>query len=51
MHALWLDRPAGETFGGNYGDASPPLPFTFVESGGAAVTVTPDTSSGFANNL
>jgi hypothetical protein len=48
---LWLGRPAGETFGGNYGAASPGLPYTFQEDGGASVSITPDTSTGPANHL
>ena len=51
IHDLWLERPATETFGGNYGDASPPLGYSFVEPGGATLTVTPDTSPGPANQL
>jgi len=51
IHALWLERPADETFGGNYGAEAPPLGYVFVESGGASVTITPDTSAGPANHL
>lgn len=51
IHDLWLHRPADETFGGNYGEAPAPLPFTFVEAGGASVTLTPDPGSGPANHL
>ncbi|MBM4371091.1 MAG: hypothetical protein FJ098_05530 [Deltaproteobacteria bacterium] len=51
IHDLWLERPPVETFGGNYGEAAPGIPYTFVEPGGASVTVTPDTASGFSNNL
>jgi len=51
IHTLWLDRPAGETFGGNYGEVEPPLGYTFVEDGGASVTITPDTTAGPANHL
>lgn len=51
VHAAWLSRPADETFGGNYGDASPPLGFAFVESGGASTTITPDQTTGPANKL
>jgi hypothetical protein len=50
IHALWLDRPATETFGGNYGAASPPLGYTFTD-GGNQLTIDPDTSSGPANHL
>lgn len=53
IHELWLKRPAAETFGGNYGDASPSwLGYTFHEpDGGPKVTVTPDNYCCFANNL
>jgi|GEM_PF-2386339 len=51
IHEAWLDRPADETFGGNYGEAPAPLPFTFEEAGGASVTLTPDPGSGPANHL
>ncbi len=51
IHALWLNRPATETFGGNYGEVEPPLGYAFVESGGKSVTITPDTSAGPANHL
>jgi hypothetical protein len=51
MHEAWLGRPASETFGGNYGAASPPLGFTFVAPGGASVTLTPDATAGPANHL
>lgn len=51
IHADWLDRPAVETFGGNYGAASPPLGFTFVAPTGDSVTITPDASAGPANHL
>jgi hypothetical protein len=47
----WLGRPAAETFGGNYGAASAPLGFSFVEGNGSAVTVAPDASPAVANNL
>ena len=48
---LWLQRPETETFGGNYGDNSPPLGSTFTEPSGATVTITPDLSTGYANKL
>ena len=51
IHDLWLERPAVETFGGNYGDASPPVGYTFAEAEGATLTVSPDTSPGPANHL
>jgi hypothetical protein len=51
VHDLWLHRPASETFGGNYGAAAAPLPFTFVEAGGASVTLAADTSAAPANHL
>jgi hypothetical protein len=50
IHA-WLQRPAAESFGGNYGVAAPPLGYTFVETGGANITVTPDSSQGPTNRL
>lgn len=52
IHADWLQRPAAETFGGNYGQAAPAaLGYKFVEPGGASVQIAPDQTSGFANNL
>ncbi len=51
IHTLWLKRPASETFGGNYGAASPPLGYTFKEPAGASVTITPDATAGPANHL
>ena len=51
IHAAWLSRPTNETFGGNYGAASPSLGYTFDEPGGPSVSITPDTSSGPANHL
>lgn len=53
IHDLWLKRPSNETFGGNYGDASPTwLGFTFLEPGGGPkVTIQPDTYCCFNNNL
>jgi hypothetical protein len=50
IHDRWLDRPAGETFGGNYGAAAPPLGYDFVD-GAATLSITPDGSSGPANHL
>lgn len=50
IHALWLDRPATETFGGNYGAAAPPLGYTFTD-GINEVTIEPDTTTGPANHL
>ncbi len=47
----WLDRPAAETFGGNYGVREPALGYTFREPSGASVTIQPDTSTGPANRL
>ncbi len=51
VHALWLNRPASETFGGNYGEVEPPLGYHFVEPTGESVDITPDTTFGYANNL
>jgi hypothetical protein len=51
IHDLWLQRPASETFGGNYGSASPPLGYQFSEASGATLTVTPDQTAGPANKL
>jgi len=51
IHALWLDRPATETFGGNYGELAPSLGYTFKESSGESVTLQPDTTTGPANAL
>lgn len=51
IHELWLGRPASETFGGNYGEASPPIGYAFVEANGASVTITPDGAAGPANHL
>jgi hypothetical protein len=50
VHGAWLGRPASETFGGNYGEPSPALGYTFVDGTGS-VTVTPDATSGPANRL
>lgn len=48
----WLKRPAVETFGGNYGSASPAdLGFAFAELDGSSVAVAADKTGGFANNL
>jgi hypothetical protein len=47
----WLQRPATESFGGNYGAAAPALGYTFLEPAGGSVTITPDTSQGPANRL
>ncbi len=50
--ADWLQRPANETFGGNYGAAVPGgLGYTFAEVGGATVAVAADKTGSFANNL
>jgi hypothetical protein len=51
IHDLWLGRPANETFGGNYGASAPSIGYSFVEGDGASVTISPDTTSGPANNL
>ncbi len=51
IHADWLDRPAAESFGGNYGEAAPSLGYSFVEPDGSTLTVPKDTTSGIANNL
>jgi hypothetical protein len=51
IHELWLGRPDSETFGGNYGAEAPALGYTFAESGGASVTITPDSTTGPANHL
>ena len=50
IHALWLGRPASETFGGNYGAAAPALGYVFKD-GNASVTIQPDATSGPANHL
>jgi hypothetical protein len=50
IHDLWLKRPAAETFGGNYGENAPGLGYTFIDTADQ-VTLTPDSSSGYANNL
>ncbi len=50
IHDLWLHRPAAETFGGNYGEASPPVGYDFVD-GPSKLTVQPDSSAGPANHL
>lgn len=41
IHDAWLGRPTDETFGGNYGEAAPPLGFTFEEASGDVWTTTP----------
>ena len=51
IHGAWLGRPEGETFGGNYGEPSPGLPYTFEEESGATVSIPPDGTSGPANHL
>lgn len=51
IHGGWLQRPAGETFGGNYGAASPPLGSSFVEPNGASITIVPDGAPGLVNKL
>ena len=51
MGPLWLNRPNTETFGGNYGDAAPPINAQFTSPTGWPLTVTPDLSTGFANHL
>lgn len=51
IHALWLERPASETFGGNYGEAAPALGYVFKEASGDSVTLQPDTTTGPANAL
>jgi hypothetical protein len=51
IHALWLDRPVDESFGGNYGQAAPALGYTFEETGGSSVTIAPDAATGFSNHL
>ena len=50
VHGAWLMRPSAETFGGNYGEASPALPYTIVD-GAARLIVTPDNTAGPANLL
>ena len=47
----WLDRPASETFGGNYGQLPPDLGYTFEAPSGATVTVAKDTTTGPANHF
>ena len=51
IHDLWLHRPSEESFGGNYGEAAPSLGYTFAESGGETLTLTPDSATGFSNHL
>jgi hypothetical protein len=51
VHGLWLGRPGSETFGGNYGEASPPLSYTFDEPSGPSASVTPDGTFGYPNHL
>lgn len=51
VHTAWLNRPATETFGGNYGEPSPALGFTFVEPEGATASVSPDQTAGPASHL
>lgn len=48
---LWLGRPETETFGGNYGDAVPPVGYSYLSPSGVPLTITPDWSSGYANHL
>jgi hypothetical protein len=51
IHDAWLQRPAAETFGGNYGEQAPPLGYDFEEPGGETVSVNPDSTTGPANHL
>lgn len=51
IHGAWLNRPAAETFGGNYGAPSPSLGYTFTEPSGPTLSISPDNSSGPANHL
>lgn len=51
IHELWLNRPEEETFGGNYGESAPAVPYTWQEADGSSVTLTPDSATGYANNL
>lgn len=46
----WLRRPASETFGGNYGEPSTALGFTFVGAAATAV-VAPDRDDAVENHL
>ncbi len=48
--ALWLERPSVESFGGNYGESSPAIGYTFVD-GGESLSLTPDSSGGYVNHL
>ncbi|MFN3199424.1 MAG: hypothetical protein ACE366_13555 [Bradymonadia bacterium] len=50
VHAGWLDRPASETFGGNYGAPAPALPLRFDGSAGA-LTLEADDTTGPDNTL
>lgn len=52
IHADWLQRPATESFGGNYGSAAPAaLGYQFAEPDGNSAQIKADQSSGPANNL
>lgn len=48
--SLWLDRPPVESFGGNYGEASPNIGYTIVD-GSESISLTPDQSGGYVNHL
>jgi hypothetical protein len=50
IHGNWLDRPADEFLGGNYGAAAASLPYHFVMPDGSALDVTPDDASGGPSN-
>lgn len=51
IHGAWLGRPAGETFGGNYGEAAPNLGYAFTEENGPTISIDPDGTAGPANHL
>lgn len=51
IHGLWLGRPAGESFGGNYGAASPPLGMQFAEADGATLALPAQPQGSFVNKL
>jgi hypothetical protein len=51
MIHTWLQRPASETYGGNYGFPAPDLGYTFRDLGGAQVTIAPDDTAGPSNHL
>jgi len=50
-HRAWLNRPASESFGGNYGAPPPALGCVFTEADGSRLSVTRDTVAGIPNHL